>query len=111
MDTAGIAQVCHEANRVFCEQNGDLSQFPWWQAPAWQRESAVKGVEFALKGDSGPEAQHESWVADKVADGWVFGEKKDAEAKTHPCIVPYDQLPKFQQQKDALFQAIVRAIA
>lgn len=60
--------------------------------------------------DAGKDSQHNAWMEDKVKDGWVFGEKKDAEAKTHPCIVPFDQLPEFQQKKDELFCAIVDAL-
>jgi hypothetical protein len=41
----------------------------------------------------------------------VYGEVKDAVAKTHPCMVPYDDLPEFQRKKDALFLAIVRVLA
>ena len=41
---------------------------------------------------------------------WSYGEVKDAEAKTHPCLIPYDQLPEFQKAKDKLFVAIVDAL-
>lgn len=105
-----IAKVCHEANRAWCAINGDTTQRPWSLAESWQRDSAIKGVEFALANPgAGDSAQHEAWMADKVRDGWVYGEVKDAEAKTHPCIVPFDQLPEFQQRKDVLFRAIVNA--
>ena len=53
---------------------------------------------------------HNNWSAEKVADGWVYGEVKDVEKKTHPCLVPFDQLPLFQQKKDKLFSAIVDAL-
>lgn len=110
--TKEIAEVCHEANRAYCHMSGDTSQLPWAMAPEWQRESAIKGVEFRLDNPTAPtSAQHESWLAAKVADGWTFGEVKDATAKTHPCMVPYDQLPPVQQRKDALFAAIVQALA
>ncbi len=106
-----IAKVCHQANKAWCEKNGDWSQKDWDEAEAWQRESAVKGVEFKLNNpDAGHDAQHNAWMSDKVADGWVYGEKKDTEAKTHPCIVPFEQLPEFQQKKDALFCAIVDSL-
>ncbi|HEY0832852.1 MAG TPA: RyR domain-containing protein, partial [Azospirillum sp.] len=89
-----IARVCHEVNRALCVAFGDLSQKPWDEAESWQRESAIRGVEFALANpDAPPSAQHDAWMADKLADGWVYGEVKDPAAKTHPCIVPYDQLP------------------
>jgi hypothetical protein len=50
-------------------------------------------------------------LKEKVDNGWVFGEVKDAEAKTHPCIVPFEQLPVEQQAKDYLFKGIVHALA
>ncbi|XUM24954.1 RyR domain-containing protein [Bradyrhizobium oligotrophicum S58] len=49
-------------------------------------------------------------MADKLRAGWVHGEVKDADAKTHPCIVPFDQLPRVQQAKDKLFRAVVAAL-
>ena len=45
---------------------------------------------------------------DKIADGWVYGKIKDAELKTHPCCVPYEQLPVEQRAKDYIFRAIVK---
>lgn len=110
-DVNHIAQVCHEANRAWCEANGDLSQRGWNFAEQWQRDSATAGVRFALANpDAADSAQHDAWMADKVKDGWVFGEVKDATARTHPCIVPFDQLPPFQQAKDKLFRAVVKAL-
>jgi hypothetical protein len=58
-----------------------------------------------------PEASHESWMAEKVAAGWVYGPTKDPVAKTHPCIVAYSELPPEQRAKDHLFGAIVRSLA
>ena len=104
------ARVCHEANRAFCESIGDQSQKPWVEAADWQRDSAVKGVSFALDHpNAGPSAQHDAWFRDKIAQGWVYGDVKDSEKKTHPCLVPYDLLPTDQKIKDHLFQAIVQA--
>jgi RyR domain len=105
-----IARVCHEANRAWCSSQGDYSQPVWDEAENWRRESAIRGVSVALAGAT-PETQHEAWTQDKLAEGWKYGPVKDAEAKTHPCLVAYDELPKDQQAKDALFGAIVRALA
>lgn len=106
-----IAMACHEANKAWCESVGDYSQKHWHEAEEWQRESAVKGVQFRLDNPNASEsAQHDSWMAEKVAAGWVYGETKDAEAKTHPCIVPFHELPEHQQKKDKLFCAIVDAL-
>ena len=111
-----IAKVCHDANRSYCATVGDPSQPPWETAPDWQQDSARNGVRFHLEslahGETASQsAAHESWLAEKVANGWVYGPVKDAEKKTHPCIVPYSELPDWQQKKDALFVAIVKALA
>lgn len=111
MDNFQIAEVCHQTNKSFCIVNNDFSQKDWFQAEQWQRDSAVKGVEFRIGNpDASHDAQHNSWMEEKIKDGWVYGDVKDAVQKTHPCIVPFEQLPKVQQQKDALFCAIVDSL-
>ncbi len=104
-----IARVCHEVNRAYCEGLGDYSQPSWRDAPDWQRSSAIAGVEKALAGAT-PIELHESWCDHKRADGWVYGEVKDADKKTHPCLVPYGELPQSQRIKDYLFAAVVKAL-
>ncbi len=112
MTVEQIAKVCHEANRALCEALGDLSQAAWADAPDWQRKSAINGVQFVLDYPDAPaSASHESWLAEKAADGWTYGPVKDAEKKEHPCFVPYEQLPREQQAKDHLFKAVVSALA
>lgn len=106
-----IAIACHQANKAWCQVNGDDSQKDWTYAEEWQRESALKGVEFRINNpNSGHDAQHNSWMQEKITQGWVYGETKDAALKIHPCIVPFSQLPEFQQKKDALFCAIVDSL-
>jgi hypothetical protein len=104
-----IAKLCHEVNRAYCISIGDNSQASWEDAEQWQRDSAIKGVEFCLSGDATPEQTHENWSKDKIADGWVYGPVKDPDKKEHPCLVPYNQLPLNQRTKDYLFKAVVDA--
>ncbi len=107
------ARVAHEANRAWCVANGDHSQPTWLDAPDWQRDSAIQGVKFHIANpDAGDSASHDNWMAQKVADGWVYGPEKnpDANPPTHPCMVPFTDLPKHQQIKDAIFRSIVHAI-
>jgi hypothetical protein len=116
MKAEQVARVCHEANRAYCEAIGDHSQVRWEDAPTWQRQSAITGVEFAFKAKKetgkapSPSEMHESWRRDKAKDGWKYGPVKDAEKKEHPCFVPYDQLPPQQHAKDFLFKAVVEAL-
>jgi hypothetical protein len=106
-----IARVCHEANRAYCATIGDISQLPWDEAALWQRESGIKGVEFAIANpDANASAQHDAWLKEKLDNGWKYGPVKDADKKEHPCCVPYDQLPEEQKRKDALFRNIVLAL-
>lgn len=112
LEPAELARIAHEVNRAYCAALGDLSQLAWDDAPEWQRESALAGVMLHLSNpDAGPEASHEAWMARKVAEGWQYGPTKDADAKTHPCLVPFAELPVEQQAKDFLFRAIVHALS
>jgi hypothetical protein len=105
-----IAKVCHEVNRAYCAGIGDNSQVSWGDAPEWQRDSAINGVIYCLTHpDSQPCDSHNNWLAEKEASGWKYGEVKDVDKKEHPCFLPYEQLPKEQQLKDALFIAVVRS--
>jgi len=111
-DVTAIARACHEVNRAYCASQGDHSQPPWEDAPEWQRASAINGVTYALQHPQAkPADSHESWLAEKRADGWRYGEVKDPAARTHPCFVPYDQLPPAQKAKDYIFLAVVRAMS
>lgn len=110
MEPEFIAMACHEANRVIQLTTGETISPRWDDAPQWQRDSAIAGVEQALTG-AGPEQLHESWCEYKWADGWVYGETKDGDKKTHPCLVPYADLPPEQQLKDRMFSAVVSTLA
>lgn len=112
LEVLQIALVCHQANKAWCEANDDNSQKDWHGAEYWQRQSAINGVKFRLENpNAGHDAQHNSWLEEKVKDGWVYGEVKDTVAKTHPCIVEFEKLPEFQQKKDAIFCAIVDSLS
>lgn len=111
MKIISIAAIAHAINAAYCASQGDLSQPTWDDAPEWQQQSAIAGVEMHLANpDATPEQAHESWLEQKIADGWVYGAVKDPDAKTHPCCVPYEELPVEQKAKDYLFRAVVHAL-
>lgn len=114
MNIEQIARIAHETNRAYCQSIGDESQTQWSVAPEWQRQSAIKGVQFHLDNHrkgiiSLPSASHDSWLAEKEANGWKYGPVKDPNKKEHPCFVPYEELPIEQRIKDYLFGAVVEA--
>jgi hypothetical protein len=108
-----IARVCHEANRALQLAQGDpgIPVAPSWDDfPEGEKAGVTDGVRQALAGRT-PQELHESWCAFKLAGGWSYGPVKDAAAREHPCLVPYDALPLDQQVKDHLFHAIVTALS
>lgn len=111
MKTEYVARICHEVNRAYCQAMGDDSQPKWEDAPQWQKDSAMLGVQLHMSGDHGPEASHESWRTQKFNDGWRWGPVKDPAKKEHPCMVDFADLPKEQQAKDFLFRGVVHALS
>jgi RyR domain len=114
MNAELAAKIAHEVNRAFCLRLGDTSQPSWEDAPAWQRDSAKNGIHLHWNAladgkDLPPSASHESWLKEKLDNGWKYGPTKNPETKEHPCCVPYEELPADQQTKDYLFSAVARA--
>ncbi len=43
---------------------------------------------------------HDTWAAGRLSEGWVYGPTLDKEKLTHPCLIPYDQLPESEKEYD-----------
>ena len=43
---------------------------------------------------------HEVWAETRISQGWTYGEQRDDEKKTHPCLVPYEELPEEEKEYD-----------
>lgn len=106
-----IAKVCHAANKAFCEANGDFSRKDWDSTPTSLRQSSIDGVKKVLDNPRlTPMEMHANWMAFKKKQGWTYGEEKNLEKKTHPSMRPFSELPLDERRKDALFNAIVKAL-
>ena len=46
------------------------------------------------------ENTHDVWAVGRIAQGWTYGEKRDDEKKTTPCLVPYSELPESEKEYD-----------
>jgi hypothetical protein len=46
------------------------------------------------------ENAHDIWAAQRMADGWTWGPKRDDALKHHPCLVPYADLPDSEKVYD-----------
>jgi hypothetical protein len=105
-----LSRMVHEANRAFCDELGDTSQKPWNEAPGYNHTSAMVGIQAVCDNpDITPSQIHDVWMESKKKDGWVYGPKKDKKKKTHPSVVPYEELSASEQYKDYLVIYIVKS--
>ena len=106
--TSGITFAVHSPKRDFPPVRYTYKSS---RANAAPTNSAINGVKFHRENpDAGPEASHNSWLREKGYAGWKYGEVKDEEKKTHPCMMPFDELPAEQKAKDYLFRQVVHSL-
>ena len=43
---------------------------------------------------------HEVWARSRMDEGWTYGPERNDEARTHPCLVPYEELPESEKNYD-----------
>lgn len=43
---------------------------------------------------------HDVWAKGRIQQGWTYGPVRDDAAKTHPCLVAYDDLPESEKEYD-----------
>ncbi len=45
---------------------------------------------------------HEVWSAQRIAQGWRYGERRDDSARLHPGLLPYSELDEREKDYDRL---------
>lgn len=43
---------------------------------------------------------HEVWAQTRISQGWTYGEERSDDKKTHPCLIPYEELPESEREYD-----------
>jgi hypothetical protein len=43
---------------------------------------------------------HDHWARQRIAEGWRWGPDRSDQAKTHPDLVPYEELPDAEKEYD-----------
>lgn len=43
---------------------------------------------------------HDTWAAQRMADGWKYGEQRNDHNKLHPCLIPYEELSEEEKEYD-----------
>lgn len=100
--------AAYEVHRQFCKGMGDFSHVPYESLPNDLKEVARNATIGIVTLGFTSEQSHEAWVSHKRSQGWIRGEEKDAVKKTHPCLVPFKELPFEQQAKDDLWISTVK---
>jgi hypothetical protein len=99
---------------------------PWSELPPHIKESNIKqaediskklqmigcGIGLAIEDDKPyfsftaeeiehlAEKEHERWLKEKSHKGWKYGILRSDHERIHDCLVPWDNLPESQKQKD-----------
>lgn len=43
---------------------------------------------------------HDVWAETRMSQGWSYGKERNDEKKTHPCLIPYEELPDDEKAYD-----------
>ena len=43
---------------------------------------------------------HEVWAETRIQQGWKYGTERNDELKTHPCLIPYEDLSEEEKEYD-----------
>ncbi|MFO8035829.1 MAG: NAD-binding protein [Anaerolineales bacterium] len=72
-----------------------------WEADLFQFSEGESGDkdEVALMAP----VEHELWRQNFIQEGWRWGPEKDPEKKTHPNLVPWEELPPSEREKNGKF--------
>ena len=103
------AEFVYDAARLAAiAANAPIVPVPWKERETDFRVQFLNVIErqCGLQRSSSPEELHGSWMQAYFAMGWVYGEKYDRENRVHPDLVPYSELGKLEQDKDAVFVAL-----
>jgi hypothetical protein len=125
-----LAQAIHEAYRIEQEGNkppDDPAMQPWARLREDLKESnrqqadqipeKLKVIGYGIRSveDREPTKQkltaeemetlsrmeHDRWMTDKIKAGWSYAPPpRNDEEKTHPCLVPWEELPEAEKDKD-----------
>lgn len=100
--------VCNAALLAAVAAKAPIIPVPWKEREQDFKTQFLKIIERQcgeMRSDS-PEELHGSWMQAYLHLGWTYGGEYDRVRKMHPDLVPYAQLGKLEQEKDAVFIAL-----
>lgn len=112
VDWNRVSQWVYEAGRVNDKLCGRPIQVePWEVREEPFRQQFIEAVRTFCSQEiiPTPDALHESWMKKYYEMGWTYGPVRDPIAKTHPDLVPFNQLDPKERDKDYVFSALLLA--
>lgn len=76
-----------------------------------QRQRRIAAMQECAAQSTGDAERHDSWMAMHHESGWVYGEQFDPAKKTHPNLLPWNELPPSTRSKARIFDIIAKAAA
>lgn len=78
---------------------------PWREREEEFKSQFIEVVDKQCSGNgfSSAEEAHNSWLRDYERLGWKYGRVYDPDKKVHPDMVPFNELPKSERDKDEIF--------
>ena len=108
---AEAAKIIHETLSHYKKENNNPIIINWDQASPEKKQSTIDGIKYhLLNPTASAKDSHDSWMNQKIANGWVYGETKDPIKKTHPKLVPYDKLDDNTKSLDHIFSGLVNSL-
>jgi len=103
-----IAKIIHSATCNLNRMDGSKVE-NWENLTEFQRENAKNAVKKIYSEPSRtPEALHNLWMEPLIKDGWTCGEY-DHTSKTHPSILPFEELSDTEVLKDYIWYHLTEA--
>jgi len=105
-NTERRAEFVYEAARIAAiAAQAPIIPEPWGEREADFKAQFLKVIErqCGSQRSRSPEELHGSWMQAYFGMGWVYGEKRNVEKRTHPDLVPYADLGQLERDKDAVF--------
>ena len=100
------AWFVYEAARIENKAAGrPINPEPWEERDTKFRENMIRAVDKQCGPNRimTPSELHDEWVKAYEDMGWKYGPVRDTESKTHPDMVPFDELSILEQEKDWVF--------
>lgn len=90
-----------------------LGEAPYAQAlfDEAQRKRRIEAMQKCAAESTSDVERHDAWIRMHLESGWVYGEVFDPEKKTHPNLLPWENLPRTAKTKARIFDIVSKTAA